>query len=410
MKITEVRAFLMSCPLPEPMKLPFWNGVRTILKRDAMLIRVKADNGLIGYAPGPAHQRAADEIHGVIAPFLRGKDPQRWATFDFKGALEITKTYRAVEIALIDLAARFEGCALSELIGGRKRDRIKLYGSAGMYMSPARFADEAAAIAGMGFTAYKMRPALGPDDDLETVRLMRRAVGPDVGLMVDAHSWWRMGDKSFSPETVLEVARSMAEFKPTWLEEPLPPSDHEAYRKLRAAQLLPVATGEHEQDEGGFLDLIDTDAADVIQMDVCCQGGFAMGQRIFAAVAKRKLRFAFHSWGTALEVLAAAHLGVCWPGDVVEWLEYPCYSNFGRPGMYPFPVADEILREPLTIERGDLIVPKEPGLGVEIDERVIEKYPFIPGPWSFFKIHSPPETIAVTGDHSVKWVETSVKS
>jgi L-alanine-DL-glutamate epimerase-like enolase superfamily enzyme len=404
MKITEVRAFLMSCPLPEPMTLPFWNGVRTILKRDAMLIRVKTDNGLTGYAPGPAHQRAADEIHDVIAPFLLGKDPQRWAMFDFKGGLEITKTYRAVEIAIIDLAARFEGCALSELIGGRKRDRIKLYGSAGMYMSPERFADEAAAIATMGFTAYKMRPALGPDDDLETVRRMRKAVGPNVGLMVDAHSWWRMGDKSFSPETVLEVARAMAEFKPTWLEEPLPPSDHAAYRKLRAAKLLPIATGEHEQDEAGFLDLIETGAADFIQMDVCCQGGFAMGQRVFAAVAKKKLRFAFHSWGTALEVLAAAHLGICWPADVVEWLEYPCYSNSGRVGMYPFPVADEILREPLQIDRGDLIVPSGPGLGIEIDERVIEKYPFIPGPWSFFKIHSPPETVAVTGDHSVKWV------
>jgi L-alanine-DL-glutamate epimerase-like enolase superfamily enzyme len=407
MKITEVQAFLMSSPLPKPLLLPFWGGERTILKRDAMLIRLKADNGLIGYAPGPAHERAAKEIQSVIRPFLMSKDPRQWAKFDFKGELEITKTYRAVEIALIDLAARYENCALSELIDGRKRDRIKLYGSAGMYMSPALFAEEAAAIAGMGFTAYKMRPALGPKDDLETVRLMRKAVGPDVGLMIDAHAWWRMGDKNYSPETVAELARAMAEFRPTWLEEPLPPSDHAAYRKLRAAKIVPVATGEHEQEEAGFFDLIETNAADYIQMDVCCQGGFAMGQRIFAAVAKKKLRFAFHSWGTLLEVLAAAHLGVCWPADVVEWLEYPCHANNGRPGMYPFPLADEILCEPLAIERGDLIVPRGPGLGVEINESVIEKYPFIPGPWSFFKIDSPPETVAVTGDHSVKWVETT---
>jgi len=404
MKITDVQAILMSCPLPEPLRLPFWCGEPTILKRDAMLIRVKADNGLVGYAPGPAHERAAREIQNVICPFLIGKDPRQWAEFDFKGELEITKTYRAVEIALIDLAARYEGCALSELIGGRKRDRIKLYGSAGMYMSPARFAEEAAAIAGMGFTAYKMRPALGPEQDLETVRLMRQAVGPDVGLMIDAHSWWRMGDKSFSPETIFEVAREMAKYQPTWLEEPLPPENHAAYRQLRSAKIVPIATGEHEHEEAGFTDLIETGAADYIQMDVCCQGGFAMGQRIFASVARRGLRFAFHSWGTALEVLAAAHLGICWPAEVVEWLEFPCYSNSGRPGTYPFPLADEILREPLAIERGDLIVPKGPGLGVEIDERVIEKYPFIPGPWSFFRIDSPPETVAVTGDHSVKWV------
>jgi len=198
MKIIEVRAFLMSGALPEPLPLPFWGGERTILKRDAMLIRVKADNGLTGYAPGPAHERAAKEVHEVIAPFLIGKDPRRWKEFGIsrtalpltpalappegerenrrhlvgksgavtetdvvgnseertslfplprrggegqgEGAtsnhdLELPKTYRAVEIALIDLAARFEGCAMSELIGGRKRDRIKLYGSAGMYIS-----------------------------------------------------------------------------------------------------------------------------------------------------------------------------------------------------------------------------------------------------------------------------------
>ena len=404
MKITEVQAFLMSYALPEPMRLPFWNGERTIVKRDAMLIRAKTDTGLTGYAPGPAHERAQKEIHEVIRPFLMGKDPRKWAEIKFVGDLEITKTYRAVEIALMDLAARFDGCALSEIIGGRKRDRIKLYGSAGMYMSPEGYAREADIIAKMGFTAYKMRPALGPDQDLKTVELMRKTVGPNVGLMIDAHSWWRMGDKSYSAETVTELSREIAKFNPTWLEEPIPPDDHEAYRKLRAQKILPIATGEHEQEEKGFYDLIETGAADYIQMDVCCQGGFAMGQRIFAAVQKKNLRFAFHSWGTALEVLAAAHLGICWPANVVEWLEYPIYTKPGCPVMYPWPMAEEILRDPFEIDRGDLVVPKGPGLGIDIDESVIEKYPFIPGPWSFFRIDSPLETVAVTGDHSVKWV------
>lgn len=409
MTITEVEAFLMSYKLPEPLVMPFWGGERTIIKRDAMLIRVKADNGLVGYAPGPAHERAAKEIRETIRPFLLGKNLLS-TTLDFTGEREIMKTYNAVEIALMDLHAKFDGAPLSDVIGKRKRDRIKLYGSAGMYMSPAGFAEEAAAIAELGFAAYKMRPALGPEQDLETVVLMREAVGPDVGLMIDAHSWWRMGDKSYSPETVANLARSMAEFNPVWLEEPLPPHDHAAYRQLRAAKLLPIASGEHEQNEAGFMDLIESGAADYIQMDVCCQGGIEMGRRIFDAVGKKGLRFAFHSWGTTLEVLAAAHLGICWPADVVEWLEYPCYSNNGRPGMYPFLLADEILREPLAIENGDLIVPDAPGLGVEIDEAVIEKYPFIPGPWSFFKIDSPPETVAVTGDHSVKWISNPDQS
>ena len=195
----------------------------------------------------------------------------------------------------------------------------------------------------------------------------------------------------------------MADYNVAWLEEPLPPDDHAAYLKLKEKDLLPLASGEHEPNEDRYLDLILTQAVDYVQMDVCCQGGYNLGRRIVAEIARQGLRFAFHSWGTALEVIAAAHLGVCWPEPVVEWLEYPCYSSPGRAGMYPFPLAAEILAEPLNLDHGDLIVPRAPGLGVVVDESVFERYPWIPGPWSFFRTDSPPETRAVTSDHSVTW-------
>jgi L-alanine-DL-glutamate epimerase-like enolase superfamily enzyme len=403
-KITSVESFLLSCPLPEPLRLPFWGGERTIVKRDAMFIRITTDTGLRGFAPGPADERAHRVIRGEIGPFLEGKDPRRWNAFAFTGSAASERVYRAVEIALMDAAARYEGCALSEVIGGRVRDRIKLYGSAGMYMSPERYADEAAAVQAMGFLAYKMRPALGPDQDLETVRSMRAATGPSFGLMIDAHSWWRMGERNYSFDTVAGLAAAMASSNPVWLEEPLPPEDHDSYTHLRAQGSLKIASGEHEPDERGFLDLIQKRAVDFVQMDVCCQGGFAMGRRVVDAVGAAGLRFAFHSWGTTLEVLAAAQFGVCWPEEIVEWLEYPCHANSGRAGMYPFQLADDILARPLEIKDGYLVVPDGPGLGVEIDERVVDRYPFIPGPWSFFRIDDPPQTVAVTGDHSIKWI------
>ena len=71
--------------------------------------------------------------------------------------------------------------------------------------------------------------------------------------------------------------------------------------------------------------------------------------------------------------------------------------------MYPFPLAEEILAEPLVIEGGELMVPRTPGLGVGVDETVVHRYPYRPGPWSLFRLDSPPETYAVVGDHSVKW-------
>ncbi len=409
MKITRVESFLMSCPLDPPLKLSFWGGERTILKRDALLIRVVMDSGLIGYAPGPAHERAAQQIREAIAPFLAGRDPRRWQDFGFQSDPPTLKTYRAVEIALLDALARYEGCPLSELMGGRKRSAIQLYGSAGMYMSPEQYADEAAAIAAMDFPAYKMRSGIGPDGDLKTVELMRRAVGPDIGLMIDAHTWWRMGERSYPFETVQALCESMALYHPLWLEEPLPPEDHAAYRQLRNRSAVKLASGEHEQDEAGFLDLIASDGVDYVQMDLFCQGGLATARRVFESVQRKALRFAFHSWGTALEVLTAAHLGICWPETVVEWLEYPCYSTPGRAGMYPFPLSDEILKEPLDIRDGHLIVPDGPGLGIEVNERVIEKYPPLSGPWSFFRLDSPAETIAVIGDHSVKWASEAAQ-
>lgn len=410
MRIRSVQAHLLSSPLPTPLKLPYYGGQRTILKRDAMLIRVEADNGLVGYAPGQGSEIAKQGIDAVVAPFLEGRtlaDPDALRVQFAEGpgiSINQRKLYCAAEIALYDLVGKSKGVPVSELLGGRVRDRIRLYGSAGMYMSPAEYAEEARAIAKLGFRAYKMRSGMGPAEDLETVRQMRDAVGPDFDLMVDAHTWWRMGDRNYLPATIHKLARDLSQYGLAWLEEPLPPEDHEGYRLLKNLDLLPIASGEHEPDEPSYLDLILTECVDYVQMDVVCQGGYTAARRLLKEIERAGLKFAFHSWGTALEVLAAAHLGVCWPEQVIEWLEFPCYATPSRAGMYPFPLAEEILKEPLRIEHGDLIVPAGPGLGVEVDEGVVERYPWIPGPWSYFEIDSPRETRAVTADHSEAWL------
>jgi L-alanine-DL-glutamate epimerase-like enolase superfamily enzyme len=411
LKIASVQPFLLSYPFETPLKISYHGGERTILKRDAMLIRVETENGLVGYAPGQGSERASRVISSVVAPFLVGRtladaDALRVLFLNGPGADEYTaKMYCSVEIALLDILGKAKGLPVSELLGGRVRDRIRLYGSAGMYMPPEKYAEEAAAIAALGFRAYKMRPAMGPEEDLRTVRLMREATAATFDLMIDAHTWWRMGDKSYSRETVERLAEQLAEYEIAWLEEPMPPEDHEAYRKLKEANYVPLASGEHEPNELRYMDLILTEAVDYVQMDVVCQGGYPTARRLLPEISSAGLKFAFHSWGTALEVIAAAHLGICWPETAVEWLEYPCYSTSTRAGMYAFPLADEILAEPLQIDMGDLIVPRSPGLGIEVDESVVERYPWKPGPWSSFTLDSPAETWNVTGDHSVRWAE-----
>lgn len=411
MKIRSVRSYLLSYPFPEPVKLVYYGGERTILKRDAMLVRIEADNGLVGYGPGQGSEKAHQAITDVIAPFLEGRalaDPDALRVrFQNEASAdpEMSKLYAGVELALYDLAGKDRGVPISELIGGRVRDQIRLYGSAGMYQPPEAFAAEAAGIRDLGYSGYKMRPALGPEDDLETVRLMREAVGPDMDLMVDAHSWWRMGDRSYNNETIERLAGEMNQYRIAWLEEPMPPDDHQSYRRLRERDIVTLASGEHEPSEESFRDLIVNQCVDYVQADVVCQGGYPLGRRILADVAHHGIRFAFHCWGTDLEVLVAAHLGICWPETVCEWLEYPVYTTEKLKTMYPFPLAQEILSEPLDISGGQLTVPRGPGLGVGVDEAVIDRYPWIPGPWSTFTLISPPVTYTITSDHSVRWAE-----
>jgi len=343
MQIRSVRCFLLSYVFPQPVEFDYYGGRRQILKRDAMLIRVETDNGIVGYGPGEGSEAAAAIIRDTIAPWLEGRvlrDADALRVQFQAGPGKHHKTshvYGTVEVALYDALGKLHGAPVSELLGGRVRDRISLYGSAGMYQPPEEYAREAALARELGYRAYKMRPALGPDLDLETVRQMRAATGPDFGLMVDAHSWWRMGDRSYTAETVHQVAREMGSFDIAWLEEPLPPDDHNAYRELRETGYVPLASGEHEPSDDAFTDLIANQAVDFVQMDVVCQGGYASGQRILSMAQRQNIAFAFHCWGTELEVVAAAQLGVCWPETVSAWLEQAVYTDDRIQSMYEFP-------------------------------------------------------------------------
>jgi L-alanine-DL-glutamate epimerase-like enolase superfamily enzyme len=407
MKIQNIQAFLLTCPMPKPVVLPFNNGVRTIYKRDALYVKVTMDNGLCGFGPGAASEPMAKAINGPLRELLVGQGLKSVREVNplirAQGNGSLLLAYGAINVALYDILGKYEGCTASELLGGRVQDRLRLYGSAGMYQSPEEYAAEAAECAALGFTAYKYRPALGPEDDFRTVELMREAVGPDVGLCLDAHGWFRMGDKSYTPAQVIEMAEQIKDMGITWLEEPLPPEDHAAYAELRKQNIVPIAAGEHETSHSGFMGLIEGQCVDIVQADVSHHGGLDSLKEILSACKAHNLEFAFHNWGTELETLADAQVGACFGKETASWLEYPCYEHRGQPVLYPFPLADEILKDSLQIENGDLILPDTPGLGIDVNEVVLDKYPYQPGPWSTFEINSPKQTLHLSGDHALVW-------
>jgi L-alanine-DL-glutamate epimerase-like enolase superfamily enzyme len=236
---------------------------------------------------------------------------------------------------------------------------------------------------------------------------MRQALGPNIGICLDAHGWWRMGDNSYAPSTIEEIARAIAPFGVTWLEEPLPVEDRLAYSKLRSKGIVPIAAGEHEHDLEGFELLIENGAVDVAQADVSHHGGFSGVAEIIRLCEKNEVTFAFHNWGTALETVVDALIGSCFCRETARWLEYPHYAHRDPRVMYPFPLSDELVPEAPVPENGELSLPDGPGLGIAVDESVFEEYPYLPGPWSTFELDSPPTKLALSGDHALAWAEDS---
>ena len=376
-----------------------------------MVVRIETQDGAVGYAPGPASEDAVRKIEKEIAPHLLGQklvDPSHFVEdmLDKHGDT-IWSTAGAVEVALYDLWGKANQCSVTDFFGGRKQESVSCYGSAGMYQTAEKYAEEAAAVCELGFEAYKYRPALGPAEDLRTVELMREAVTSEVGLCLDAHAWWRMGDRSYSPAIVEFLAEAIAMHDITWLEEPLPVEDRDAYAKIKSLGYVDIAAGEHEKDFLGFRSLLGRDCVDIVQADVSHHGGFSGISKIIDLCERRFATFAFHNWGTALETVVDALIGSCFPRQTARWLEYPQYAHRDKRVMYPFPLSDELVPDAPVPEKGELPLPDGYGLGVEVNEEVFSKYPYQKGPWSKFEIDSPKSTQYLSGDHAQTWADES---
>lgn len=391
MKISRVRCYLLSCALAEPLRLPYPGGRRIIRKRDALVIHVQAENGFSGYAPGAAGEIERDAILGRISPFLEGRelaDPDALRVHfqeRFGYDAHLMRLYSSVEIALFDLLGKVRDAPASEFLGGRVRDRIRIYASAGFHAAPEHFAEEAYCLSAMGFRAYKMRAGMSARRDGQAAELVRRSAGAGFDLMVDAGAWWKTGGAVYSQQVVDELIAEFGAMGVTWVDQPLPPGDHEAYRALRERDLAPIAAGQEEPDDFGLLDLLFNEGVDYLQMNIVTQSGYWAARRILPEVAHAGVRFAFHGCSNPLEVAVAAQLGVCWPEMVAEWLEYPWYSSRGNPAKQDFPLGEEMLEQPLDIVEGSLIAPRGAGLGIRLNEKIFDRYPWIPGPAAYFE-------------------------
>jgi L-alanine-DL-glutamate epimerase-like enolase superfamily enzyme len=245
------------------------------------------------------------------------------------------------------------------------RDRIRGYASGGWATGEAA-GEQIAGYVAKGFNAIKMRIG-GMDKSLNEsitrVASVRKAVGPDVEIMLDAHG-------SMGVAHAIKLARAMEQFNVSWLEEPVPPEDKKGMAEVRAATSTPLASGECEYTRYGFRDLIDARAVDWLQPDIAVCGGMTEIRRVCALASAYNIPIAPHNFGSAFIFAATLQLAAATPNVAIfETSQQPFH-----------PLLWDITEPKFKVENGYVHVPDGPGLGVEFDPDIEKRFPFVDMP------------------------------
>jgi len=354
--------------------------------RNLVYVKVLTDDDLHGigeaYSVGP--DRATVETIDYFKDWLVGEDPTRiehlWAKLynfsRFPGGSVVNSAISGIEHALWDISAKAAGVPVHRMLGGRTRDRVRVYQNPGG-STPEETAERAQElIAKYGYTALKIGPHPKGSDTMPDakvlrfaeakMRALREAVGEDVDIGVDPHA------RIFEPVRALEMARVLQPYRPFFFEEPIRPENIDAMAKLAAKIEIPLATGEDLYTKYEFRDLLVAQAADIIQPDICIAGGFLELKKIAAMAEAFYVSVAPHNPMGPLATVINVHLAASIPNFLV--LEYTPDDRSPR---------KDILKEPLTVKDGYIDVPEAPGWGVELNEEAIAGMPYQPWHRSF---------------------------
>ena len=409
----KIRAHALSSPIDPTQERRFHGGVPRLLKRDAVVAIVETPDGERGYAPAGASSSAMREFfegdsHEAFAELLEGRVADGLDRFSPDGVASIAEAHAAlddldlpprldaevaaaIDVALYDLVGKRQGAPIHELLGDDSAPTtdLDLYASAGMYMEPEGYAEQAKTLDDCGFVGYKYRPGIGPAADRRSVEEVTDAVGPEMDVMVDAHTWWKAGGDAYDSEAVRKLVAHAHDNGAFWIEEPVAPDDHEAYVSLVEATGAPLAGGESEPTPEGLLALARTGGVSFLQGDVRHHAGYTGCWEAVEFCRDSDVRYVPHHFGTLLGLVVNSHLVAAAGGTL---LEYPVFEDdpaldtddTDDPGMYPFPLAFDVLDDDLDVGDGRLSVPDGPGLGVGLNLDAVESYPYIEGPWTEF--------------------------
>jgi len=367
MKITAIRTFLMHAGQPDPHK---WAsdghaGNTTALAklagtRNWLFIKIDTDEGITGIGECSGWPRVIETAIKDLTPLLIGEDPahieriwQKLQTAMMGHGLLGTVgggALTGIDMALWDIKGKALGVPVWMLLGGKLRDRIPIY-------THANTPEHALAVKARGFTAIKCG---GVSDPVRKVAGLREAVGDDVEIAIDLH-----GPPWLTPADAARVARALEPYDMLWIEDPIAPDNIEGYRRIRDAAHVPLASGERQATIFGERELIERELVDVIQPDTGRAGGITQMKKIAAMAEAHHIMMAPHSGSLGpVAEYAALHLMASIPNALM--LERIDDDWDGRQlTIVPHPVQQD----------GFLTVPDAPGLGCDIDEEFVARFP-----------------------------------
>jgi galactonate dehydratase len=343
-------------------------------------VRIHTDAGLIGLGetfPYPDAESAV--IHRSLAPVILGRDPleidslwaDMFAAISYSGwAGAEMRAISAIDIALWDLAGKISNAPIYQLLGGASRQTIPIYNTCydrvDFHTDSVRLVEELCAA---GIRALKIWPFdpiakkthgqyITPEQIRQgstPLRLIRERFGDKIDVAMEFHGCWNL-------PSAIQIARALEEYSPIWLEELLPQDNLSAYRELSHATHLPLCLSERLMTRWGFRELFENRAASIIMPDVCWCGGISEAKKISSAAETYYLPVAFHNCAGPIMHFASAHLAANATNlYMLETIRLHYLEKW-----------EGITTTTLVPRGGELPLPPGPGLGTELDPRILE--------------------------------------
>jgi galactonate dehydratase len=345
-------------------------------------VRLSTDEGIsgIGESTLEIKERSIEGALRELKDSLLGQDPFQieliwhdlYRDAYWRGGPVLMSALSGIDQALWDIKGKYFGVPVYQLLGGMVRDRIRAYAN-GWFSgarTPRDFAEKAASAVAMGYTALKFDPFGSSymeismkelDYSLEKLQAVRDAVGPQVEIMVEGHG-------RFNVPAAVTIGRELEKIRGiAWFEEPIPPDDLAALKRVKDQVRVPIAAGERLYTRRPFLEIVETGAADFLQPDISHAGGISELCKIAAIAESRYIPFAPHNPSGPVACASTLQLAACIPNfSILELM------------AVDVPYRNQVTSEQLRLADGCLLVPDRPGLGLELLTENFVEYPYRP--------------------------------